>query len=71
MTVGPMVWALVLTRLWGMLAGTTDIEAIYPTRAACESDRKYWDFNSPEKRVYAECRAIHIVQEPTNGSQAP
>lgn len=67
MVVGAMVWCLVLVRLWGNLAGTTDVEAIYTTREACESDKRYWDFNSPEKRVYAECLAVHVIEDPSRG----
>lgn len=65
MTVGPIVWCLVILRLWGNLAGTTDVEAIYTTRADCESDRHYWDYNAPDKRVYAECRAVHFMPVPS------
>lgn len=65
--VGPMVFVLVVTRLWGNLAGTTDLETVYPTRSACEHDKRYFDEHQPDKRVYAECRAVHFSEDPTIG----
>lgn len=65
--VGPMVFVLVVTRLWGNLAGTVDVEIVYPTRAACEADKRYYDEHQPDKRIYAECRAVHFVEESTRG----
>jgi hypothetical protein len=35
--------------------------AIYTTRVAGWADKRYWEFNSPEKPVYAKCKAVRIA----------
>lgn len=65
MMAGVYVWCLVVTQLWGNFTGTVNVMQAYPTRAACEADKRYWEFNMPDKRTYAECLAVRWEEEPS------
>jgi hypothetical protein len=71
MTFGFYGWCLVVTQLWGNFTGTVNLMALYPTREACQADKRYWEFNSPEKRVYAECKAVRIADAPSVTNERP
>jgi hypothetical protein len=57
-----IVWILTVTQLWGNVTGTVSLLAAYPTRESCVADGRYFDDHQPQKRVYAECKAVRLEQ---------